>query len=393
MNTIIKMALPVLLVFPVLMTQAAMQPMDEGELSSTFGQAIFEVTDQVVSQDGGADLRMLRLTMGARIEINANVEELALGRYWRPEGTNCIGGANNQICYNNILPASYDDNIKWACTGNPCGNVGLSDADYFSSDKTHAVGEKSFFDTSAFPGGFQPDGGVDIKLRDVTMGQVRDKGNGVYELLPLVQENPYFEFAFDETSGARKLVGFRMGAEDTFGYQGNIIDVISGFIRPTITADSKLLGLDVGAIQLEAFLGGVRTIGFLDKNTLVLKNTGGLTGLLVSDRESLIEQSSHAQLFPVQSNFLNHTNAFFFSVGTRSVQWSSIQGFSPEITQPGFWINLGGDGGLISETQKGAHPNNYFPGHPKHALYGNNTNFGDVNSLPSWSQTYRNNGF
>lgn len=390
MNRIIKMTLPVVLTFWSVVVLAAMQPLDEHELADTYGQAIFEVTDQVVNQDGGADLRMLRMTMGARIEINANIEELALGRYWRPEGTNCIGGANGQVCYNNIIPASYNDNINWACTGNPCGNVGLSDSDYLSSEKTHNVGEKPFFD---YPGGFEPDGGVDIKLRDVTMGQIRDKGNGQYEMLPFVQENPYLEFAFDETSGARKLVGFRLGFENTVGYQGNIIDVISGFIRPTITADSKLLGLNVGAIKLEAFLGGSRAIGFLDKNTMTLDATGGLTGLLVSDRESLIEQSPHAQLFPVQSIFLDNTPSFFFSVGTRSIQWSPTQGFSPEISRPGFWLNLGGDGGLIAETQKGSHPNNYFPGHPNYPIYSANENYGDVANLPSWSQTYRNNGY
>lgn len=390
--------LPAFLLMVSTSVMAGMQPMDESEMASTYGQAIFEVTDQIVSQPGGADLSMLRLTIGARIEINANVEELALGRYWRPEGTNCTGGAGgDKVCYNNVLPVSYNDNINWACTAKPCGSVGLADDNYKSSALTHDTGgEKSFFDESTFPGGFQPDGGVDIKLRDVTMGQVRDKGNGQYELLPFIQENPYFEFAFDESSGARKLVGFRLGAEESFGYQGNIIDVISGFIRPTITADVELdlgvLGkLNLGQIQLEAFLGGVRTIGWLDTKTLDLTSVTGLAGILVSDPDSLLEQSPNAQLFPVQSNYLEHTNAFFFSMGTRSIQWSSVQGFSPEVTSPGFWINMGGDGGLIAKTQEGQHPNNYFPGHPKHALYGNNTNYGNVANLPSWSQTYNNN--
>lgn len=369
---------------------AAMQAMDDNSLSDTYGQAIFEVNDQTVSQDDGSSLDMLRLTIGARIEINANIDEISLGRYWRPEGTNCTGGAGgDKVCYNNIVPVSYDDNIKWACTANPCGSVGLDAASYESSALTHDTGgAKSFFDESVFPGGFQPDSGVDIKLRDLTMGQIRDKGNGVYEMLPFVQENPYFEFAFDESSGVRKLVGFRLGAEDSFGYQGNIIDVISGFIRPSITADVKLWGLDLGQIKLEAFLGGVRTIGWLDAKTLDLTSVSGAASLLVSDPQSLVGQSPAAQLFPVQSNYLEHTNAFFFSVGSRSIQWSAVQGFSPEVTSPGFWINMGGDGGLLAQTQLGQHPNNYFPSHPKFQLYGGNTNYGDVSTLPSWSQTY-----
>ena len=389
MNIIKRIMLPVWLLGMAGTVIAAMQPMDESAMSATYGQAIFEVTDQVVAQPGDSELNMLRLTIGARIEINANIEELSLGRYWRPEGTNCTGGAGgDKVCYNNVIPVDYNDNINWACTAKPCGSVGLADENYTSSALTHDTdGEKSFF---TFPGGFQPDGGVDVKLRDLTMGQIRNKGNGQYEILPFVQENPYMEFAFDETSGVRKLVGFRMGAEESFGYQGNIIDVISGFIRPNITANVEvpIIG-GAGTIKLEASLGGVRTIGWLDTKTLVLHSVDGLAALLIAGPDDLLEQSGHAQLFPVQSNYLEHSKAFFFSVGTRSIQWSSVQGFSPEVTSPGFWINLGGDGGLIAKTQEGDHPNNYFPGHPKFDLYSGNTNYGNVNNLPKWSQTYQ----
>ena len=376
---------------------SAMKAMDEAALSETYGQAIFEVTDQGVSQADGSTLEMLRLTIGARVELNANIEEISLGRYWRPEGTNCTGGSGgDKVCYNNVVPVTYDDNIQWACTANPCGSVGLAESNYESSLLTHDTGgAKSFFDESVFPGGWQPDSGVDIKLRDVTMGQTIDRGNGVYELLPFVQENPYLEFAFDESSGVRKLVGFRLGAEESFGYQGNIIDVISGFIRPTITANVELpiggISIPLGTLKLEAFLGGVRTIGWLDAKTLDVTSVDGAASLLISDPQSVVDESPTAQLFPVQSNYLEHTNAFFFSVGTRSIQWSSVQGFSPEVTQPGFWINMGGDGGLIANTQQGQHPNNYFPNHPKFQEYGGNTNYGDPSLLPSWSQTYNTN--
>lgn len=217
MNRIIKIILPTLLLMPLL-ASAAMQPMDEDELALTSGQALFEVQDQLISQPISDPLRMVKLTIGARIEMNSNIEELTLGRYWRPEGTNCTGGAGgNKICYNNVVPAGYNDNINWACTVKPCGSVGLSNSDYIYSSKTHSE-SGTFFDAL---GGFQPDSGVDIKLRDVTMGRIVD---GVLE--PLVQENPYLEFAFDKD----QLVGFRIGFEETHGYQGNIIDVISGYI-------------------------------------------------------------------------------------------------------------------------------------------------------------------
>jgi len=368
---------------------AGMAPMNEADLSATYGQAIFEVKEQAMTQADGSALDMLRLTMGAKIEINANIEEIALGRYWRPEGTNCSGGAGgDKVCYNNNPPISYNDNINWACTANPCGSVGLAAANYLSSGLTHNVGEESFFDTSVFPSGFKPDSGVDIKLRDVTMGQVRDDdGDGIYELTPFVQQNPYFEFAFDQDTG--KIVGFRLGAEDSYGYQGNAIDVISGFIRPTITVDAKLGFIDAGVIQLETQLGGVRTIGWIDAKTTNVISVSGAAGLLVNGPESLMGQSPHAQLFPVQSNYLNHSEAFFLSAGTRSINWTSVRdgGFTPAATMPGFWLNMGGDGGLLAETQKGDHPNNYFPGHPKNLQYSGMENYN--NPQPSWSQTYQ----
>ena len=375
---------------------AALEPMTEATMSGTYGQAIFEVRDQAVEQADGSSLNMLRLTMGAHVEINANIEELSLGRYWRPEGTNCTGGAGgDKVCYNNIVPESYNDNIDWACTAKPCGSIGLDSANYLSSDLTHDIGEESFFNESIFPAGFEPDSGVDVKLRHLTMGQVRDDdGDGVFELIPLVQENPYFEFAFDESSGARKLVGFRLGFEDSFGYQGNAIDVISGFVRPSITVDAKLFGaINVGQIFLETQLGGVRTIGWIDANTTFLKGTTGLTGLLIGSEEDLEGQSPHAQLYPVQSNYLNHSPAFFFSAGTRSITWSEVGGFTPAASQPGFWLNLGGDGALVAETQKGSHPVNYYPGHSYGNAYYTAGSAAKIqnynNAQPSWSETYQ----
>lgn len=136
--------------FHTLCSYAAMKPMDEATLSETYGQAIFEVTDQQVSQADGSALSLLRLTMGARIEINANVEEISLGRYWRPEGTNCSGGPdNNKICYNNVVPVDYNDNIDWACTAKPCGSVGLDANSYKSSSLTHTTGGPVSLNTQA----------------------------------------------------------------------------------------------------------------------------------------------------------------------------------------------------------------------------------------------------
>lgn len=387
--------LAVLTLFLTSVSVSALQALNDSFLAETYGQAIFEITEPVVKQPNGPDLNMVKLTIGARVEINANIEEVALGRYWRPSGTNCSGGdGNDKVCYNDIVPESYNDNINWACTANPCGSVGLASSNYLSSLLTHDVGEKEFSDKGIFPSGFEPDGGVDVKIRHLTMGQVNCDGSGNNcKMTPFVQENPYLEFAFDETGDTRKLVGFRLGSEDSFGYQGNAIDVISGFIRPNITAVAKINGSgNLGSIKLETQLGGVRTIGWIDANTTFLKSTSGLTGLLIGSETDLQGQSPHAQLFPVQSNYLAHTSAFFFSLGTRAINWSEIGGVSPGTTMPGFWINMGGDARLLAETQKGSHPINYYPGHS----YGN-----DYYTAPagakiqnydapqaSWSETY-----
>lgn len=390
MKNKIKLLCVFSLIFP-LQLNAELSSLDEQELDAVYGQAIFEVKDQFVEQADGSELEMVRLTVGARVEINLNAEEVVLGRYWRPEGTDCTGGAHNQVCYNSGSTPVYDEsnNLDWACTGNPCGNVGLSDGDYLSSDKTHNVGEASFFDTGIFPSGYQPENGADVKIRDLTMGQVNCV-NGVCDLTPFVQENPYFEFAFEESGGVRELVGFRLGAEDTYGYQGQVLDVISGFVKPSIEAEAKLLGISVGTIKGDVMLGGVRTIGFLDAKTSVVTETGGLTGVLVGNSQDLVDQSPHAQLFPVQSNYMDHTEAFFVAAGIKPITWSKVGTYTPYEAAPGFWFNLGGDGGLVSQTQKGDHPVNYFPGHPKHTQYalGTRPQQNYTNPQGTWSTTY-----
>lgn len=423
MRMIMKIIIIISALFVSFFVQAKLQPMSEDAMSSTYGQAIFEIkeTKNVDQGAGRVSLDMLKLTIGARIEINANVAEVSVGRYWRPEGTNCSGGSDgNKICFNGAASSKpgntsnpsrdgsdYYKNLSWACTAKPCGSVGLyerkgafdpSNKVYESSTLTHAgtalngLSPKHFFD---FPGGFEPDNGVDIKLRDITMGQIRDIGGGRYEMTPFVQENPYFEFAFDNTGGARKLVGFRLGAENSFGYQGNVIDVLSGFIRPNIDVDAKLGSLPLGRITMSADLGGVRTVGWLDPRGIYDLKVDGIASLLINGRDALVGMSKTPQLYPVQSNYLKNSSGFFISMGIRPIQWTkhtpngaNPNGFTPSLTAPGFWLNMGGDGGLRATTKQGDHPKNYFPGHPNFAKYQSSTNFNK--DQPSWSSTYKN---
>jgi hypothetical protein len=260
----------------------------------------------------------------------------------------------------------------------------MSDTIYMSSDLTHGK-TLTFF---AFPGGFEPDGGVDIKLRDVTMGRVMIK-DGKRILEPFIQENPYIEVAFDKNaSGIRELAGFRVGSEDSYGIQGNVIDVISGYITPEITAEVivPVLG-NVGTLYMTAPLGGVRTIGFIDEDTAdVSNNTGGLIQIIegIAGIEGL---APTAQLYPVQGNYLNHTRAFFLSANSKPIQWGAIGGYTPAVTGTGFWLNMGGDGRLEATTRELDHPINYFPGHPKLAKYGASTNYNK--NVGQFSETYQ----
>lgn len=385
MNSIYKTVLMLFLAI-TLPAQAELTAIEDNHLGDIYGQAIFEITNQDVAQDSGGSLEMIKLTVGARVEINANIDEIALGRYWRPEGTDCLYGGNaSRVCDNGYNDAPLTKNISWACTVKPCGSVELEDSNYMSSVLTHGK-TLSFF---AYPGSFEPESGVDIKLRDVTMGRT-NCSNGVCVLEPFVQENPYIELAFDKNaSGIRQLAGFRVGSEDSFGIQGNIIDVISGFVRPEVTADVYDPVFDgyLGTLAMAASIGGVRTVGWIDNRNLdVSADSTWVLDLLLAFT-TVEALSPTAQLFPVQGNHLDHTKAFFLSANAKPINWSTVGGYSPAVTAPGFWLNMGGDGALKATTQEGDHPINYFPGHPKHALYSASTNYSK--NVPTWSDTYQ----
>ena len=69
MTIINKILVPLLLLIIAPTSTMALQAMDEKELAGTHGQALYEVTDTLITQPEGAALRMLRLTMGDRKSV------------------------------------------------------------------------------------------------------------------------------------------------------------------------------------------------------------------------------------------------------------------------------------------------------------------------------------
>lgn len=296
----------ILLTLPGLAT--AMDELEDNDLATVTGQAIFKIQDfKNYRQYSGGTLDFTRLTLGAKIEINMNIQEVKLGTYARPAGINCREGG--RFCY------SPDG---WNCSSNPCG-----------LDTTNAANT-------------MPDS--DIAIRELTLGTVNDS-NG--QLTDFVVENPFLEFAFDGTGANRKFVGMRIGYMKANGTMGNIIDVLSGAIAPAV--DANLFGgIPVGRLPMM----GARNKGYIDgffEPGMV--NTLGKSGPQLSDTRTVE---------------LSNARDFFLSVANRRVDYPATSpgvGASPT-AGPGFWMNI--MDGLNAKAElsgAGPKPDNYLPGH------------------------------
>lgn len=287
---------------------ADLAPMSDGELSKVSGQAIFKVQDFVnYGQSDGTTLDFTRYTLGAKIDVNLNIDLVELGNYYRPYGTNCREGG--KFCDNNTVATTQEQKNAnlWGCQQSTCA----SNITYNDNGTTRYIGD------------------TDIRIRNLQLGTVSGSTINTMTL-----QDPYLEFAFSGTGVNRKLVGFRNGFMQADGVMGNSIDVLSGFIEP----DVSLLGIGVGKI----LLGGVRTRGFIDP-----RYQGFLQGLAAGE-----------QLPPVQKNVLNATNDWFMSLQTQNVDYPVLNGVTKAspTAQPGFWMNL--IDGLSASLTDGALPNN-----------------------------------
>lgn len=406
-------------------TGYAMKSLSEDAMSDVVGQALYRIEDtQGVAQPDGTSMDFTKLTLGLRIEQNVNIEEIALGKYYRPNAGYdadptdayqqtdliyhpAVSGVAN-IEYTTGKHYTYDPTNRWNCSVIRCGGLEKNDTNQ-QEHTTFAVsslmyatqfegldGIGNFKEFTTFQSGFDPENKrsqYDVILRDVTMGYVNDETG---ELVDMVAEKPYIEMAYytDPDTSVRSLQGFRFGFEKQNGVMGNAIDIFSGVIIPNakISADIQLLGLSIGAAKLniEVDISGVRTPGYVNPVLSKVNDCSGLacsflgeliTGGDIRTPAGLAIASPEAQAFPLQSINLVDATDFFFSVQKKAIQFpDNPSGAKPKVALPGFWINMGGDQGLQVDNQAPHHPDNYFPGHPNHEKYGIQPGFGGLNN-------------
>jgi len=384
---IIRIFTILLAIGPMLSAQAALKPISDQELDQHHGQALFRLEEtNGVAQPDGSSLDFTKLTLGLKIEQNVTIDKIIAGRYHRPNGrSDAFANGNQQSCLSDKI-CYYDELNPWNCSNATCGGIegtynvaALLYGAVF--DDLSGFDHKEF---STFQSGFDPTNeraGVDAILRDMTLGFVDDNTGDLYSA---VAERPYIELAYSNENGIRSVEGFRIGFENQNGVMGNAIDVFSGYLVPSarMSVDIVLGPINLGAAKLdiEPWVGGVRTAGYIDPNKSVVNSCIGLAcgfiGELAaggdpSNPDGLSKASPEAQVFPLQGLALSNSSAFTINVQKRPVQYPDLpSGATPEVALPGVWLNLGGDEGLQVSNERAWHPDNYFPGHPLQSLDG-----------------------
>lgn len=372
-------------------SQAELTAIDDEELNEHYGQALFRIDEtNGVAQPDGTALDFTKLTLGLKIEQNVNIEKVIAGRFYRPDGgTSAYGNDNIQSCFNEKI-CYYDQLNPWNCSNETCGGI---DGTYSVSgllygavfDDLTGTDHKEF---STFQSGFDPSNdraNADIILRHVTLGYVNDESG---ELFDAVAENPYIELAYSNENGIRSVEGFRFGFENQNGIMGNAIDAFTGFLIPhaELSVTLQIIGLNIGAaeINVDPWVGGVRTAGYVDPNKSVVNSCVGLACGFIGDAvaggdpstpEGLAGASPDAQIFPLQSLKLVNAQGFFVAVQKKPVQYPDLPTGTPEVALPGAWINMGGGNNGLQVTNNAAwHPDNYFPGHQLNETYAQSNN-------------------
>lgn len=299
------------------LAHAQLTEIADENLQEVSGQGYFNITE---TYDAGQQLSFQRFTMGALIGMNLNIDELKLGQYNRPypvyNSSNCApeNGQDTGMCYSQYVrkggwPTAYTTQVDnslnppgWTCTTRDCQ-------------------QKKW----------------DIDIRRLSYGTV---SGGAINLF--WQENPFFELAFSGTGGSRKLVGFRVGAEESHGSQSNTIGNLSGAILPRVDAGLAVLDLNVS---------GARTTGHANLPSSQIGGTW-FHNLLNAQANALAVSP------PAENNWYDHMKGFFISLQDRAVTYPSVRNETTYKTLPGFWMNLGN--GLNTQTSNANHPVNHF---------------------------------
>ncbi len=390
---IIKITTTFLLLLTAFIAQAEMTSISDDELGGNYGQALFRLDEtNGVAQPDGTTLDFTKLTLGLKIEQNVTIDKVVAGRFYRPDGgSNPFGTGASETCISDKI-CYYDELNPWNCSSTTC--AGFSDTYHVAAllygttfDDLTGFDHKEF---STFQSGFDPSNdraNVDVLLRDVTLGYVNDSTG---ELVDAVVENPYIELAYSNDNGIRSVEGFRFGFENQNGIMGNAIDVFTGFLVPHAVMKIEIelgpIKLPAADLNIDPWVGGVRTVGYIDPNKSIINSCVGLACGFIGELaaggdpgtpEGLSKASPEAQVFPLQSVALVNAQGFFLTVQKKPVQWPDLPTGTPEVALPGVWINMGGgNSGLQVSNTESWHPDNYFPGHPLDSVYfpSNNTN-------------------
>ena len=190
---------------------AKLEPMDDDALAQQQGQALFKLTETPDSETVQNGISFTKVEFGLKLELNANVEELILGRYHRNPGNgNYTGSSAVNGCHDGGRFCDNDTGAafsQWNCSVAQCGGIdkhgvpgndvnanpfsasALVYGDFFGySEITKGQAAQSsagiltsqtayrhsvpFTNTNVFPSQFEITRGADARLRDVSLGRV-----------------------------------------------------------------------------------------------------------------------------------------------------------------------------------------------------------------------------
>ncbi|WP_273209854.1 hypothetical protein [Marinobacter subterrani] len=160
--------------------QADLRPITDRQMSEVTGQAFVSV-DRQYHPDPSRNTAYTRVNLGMDVEIQTNVDVLEMGRYERAGE-----------------------------------KAGTSDV-YIEDFALGYINNRAYFDANPkAPRQRKPDGSVYAEG----------------EIVPFTIQNPFFEFAFDQTT--EEIVGFRLGFGESMGVLSGKIETLTGNVNVDI---------------------------------------------------------------------------------------------------------------------------------------------------------------
>lgn len=253
--------------------------LSDDELAGVTGQALFNL--QKIVGDGAslgqAGYTFTRLSIGASIDVNANIDLIELGNYDIPVG-------------------SGPDANKWNAAG--------LDAD--------------------------------IRFRNVSLGCLDDSscvdGSGNRAGMEHFHlEDPYIEFAYkNDGTSRRELVGVRIGFDQASGWLAGTIDALSGDLEGS--CKSGICGLSWAKGEIHS----PRSNNLHVSDGVFINLDIPLSNL---HRLPIGKASTCGDLF--SSYACSATRNLYFGFQTEALNYPKLSASGKQgIAQPGFWINM-----------------------------------------------------